>query len=100
MLYLASWYGAPQATYCCGQGNAQAHNMKISKEANREGFIKAAEIPDEPTASSLKPSQAPTLAELTAGLPGAIGIPVKLLRFVFNGDIKSVTNVRIVQIAH
>lgn len=40
------------------------------------------------------------MAELTAGLPGAIGIPIELLRFVFNGDIESVTNVRIVQITH
>lgn len=47
-----------------------------------------------------KPSQAPTLAELTAGLPWAMLIPVKLLRFVLNGDIECVTNVRIVQIAH
>lgn len=45
-------------------------------------------------------SWAPTLAELTAGLPGAIGIPIELLRFVFNGDIESVTNIRIVQITH
>lgn len=47
-----------------------------------------------------KPSQALTLAELTAGLPWAMLIPVKLLRLVLNRDIECVTNVRIVQIAH
>lgn len=81
------------------RGNNYTHNVRISKKSNGEGFDSTTQIPGK-SRTKLSLSQAPTLAELTAGLPRAICIPVKLLRFVLNGDIKRVANVRIVQIAH
>lgn len=79
------------------QGSNCTHRVRILKKSERDLTAK----PDpKGIQDKTKPSQALTLAELTAGLPWAMFIPIKLLRLVLNRDIECVTNVRIVQIAH
>lgn len=41
-----------------------------------------------------------TLAQAAALLPGSIGVPEELLRFVFDGDVKRVSHIWVVKFPH
>lgn len=50
--------------------------------------------------SSLATNRPLTLAQAAALLPGPIGVPEELLRFVFYGNVEGVPDVWVEQIAH